>query len=702
MAEDEWSALDEELEKALSSKKGKKGKRDSVLFTKADAIDAASSAKRSETATLSRGKKTHDDPAVSSSTSGPPVTAAPASAPGEALDEWSALDEELAKLEQGKKRRGKNDGGGGGGGGGGAAHRVSSTEPKAAPKAAPPATLSANTNTQHEHHERRREERCDVPSTVPVPAPRLESAAESSSSFEPDDASHGRFVSAHIVGTCDDMCPERERVFRERERELDVYERVETSTFSQVSENANAKTGPAPATSASLCVKRFARIVDHPSPDTVRTRSALERTTRHLYSLLGGRADAPPTEWETLVASERDSHKKLDAKDASESASERSAANDKNTRARTVSEPSPLSLRAGFLWDRLRGVRQDAALQNWCDSWMVARLEEMVRFAIATEYLLCEDRERSSRGRATHDSHLHREQLNKTLATLTRLYRDARRDVRVDRREGEREREGDESSSSFVFPNEPEMLCYQLLLSMGAESVFSSFGFGTHASSTESASNGERVGLRFTRLLRGAPITVSASKEIQFALRVFRARDSGNACAFFKLIESKACSYLQACCLYTQLNCARTHALLVASQTWNKSADADLFRDVGVDLLRLDLRFGVDKNKDEDEDKHVFVKKVVSSPARACVTAAAAAMMRACGLAVDEAAGTAAPRASPFVDPETKKKTQKKDANVFDDDAFRPRRERVVDAKAPAAKGGFFRWRALIEGKAGR
>ena len=326
----------------------------------------------------------------------------------------------------------------------------------------------------------------------------------------------------------------------------------------------------------------------------------------------------------------------------------------------------------------------------------------MVRFAIATEYLLCEDRERCPRGRATHDSHLHREQLNKTLATLTRLYRDARRDVRVDRREGEREGEGDESSSSFVFPNEPEMLCYQLLLSMGAESVFSSFGFGTHASSTESASNGERVGLRFTRLLRGAPITVSASKEIQFALRVFRARDSGNACAFFKLLESKECSYLQACCLYTQLNCARTHALLVASQTLNKSADADLFRDVGVDLLRLDLRFGVDKNKDEDEDKNLFVKKVVSSPARACVTAAAAAMMRACGLAVDEAAGTAAPRASPFVDPETKKKTQKKDANVFDDDAFRPRRERVVDAKAPAAKGGFFRWRALIEGKAGR
>ena len=488
----------------------------------------------------------------------------------------------------------------------------------------------------------------------------------------PEDASYGHLVSAHIVGTCDDMCPERERLFRERERELDVYERVET--FCQ---NENDKTGPAPATSASLCVKRFARIVDDPSPDTVRTRSALERTTRHLYSLLGGKADAPPTEWETLVASERDAQEK---------------AHDKNKTARARDEPSPLSLRAGFLWDRLRGVRQDAALQNWCDSWMVVRLEEMVRFAIATEYLLCEDSVRSPRGRATHDSHLHREQLDKTMATLTRCYRDARR-----------------SRDGFVdFPNEPEMLCYQLLLRLGAESAFSSFddtgaeSFKSAASNSNGTASGERLGLHVTRILRGAPCFVLASREVQFALRVIRARDSGNARAFFKLVESKECSYLQACCLYTQLNAARKHALRVASKTWNASADANLFREVGVDLLRLDLRFGVDA-EDEKKNEDVFVKKnVVSGPARACVTAAAAAMTRACGLAVDEAAGTANPRASPFVDPETKKKTRKKDEDGFDDDAFRLRRERVVDAKAPAAKGGFFRWRALIEGKAGR
>jgi len=82
------------------------------------------------------------------------------------------------------------------------------------------------------------------------------------------------------------------------------------------------------------------------------------------------------------------------------------------------------------------------------------------------------------------------------------------------------------------------------------------------------------------------------------------------------------------------------------------------------------------------------------------VTAAAAAMARACGLAVDEAAGTAALRRSPFVDPRDAPSSTS-DGGVARD-AFRPRRERFVDAKAPTAKGGFFRWRALIEGKAGR
>ena len=107
MADDGWSALDEELEKALRGEKGKKGKRDSVLFTPRHTIDAASSATvRSGNAKPSDSTRL-DRPSVESSAPVPPaVTAAPARAPGEALDAWRALDEELAKLERGKKRRG--------------------------------------------------------------------------------------------------------------------------------------------------------------------------------------------------------------------------------------------------------------------------------------------------------------------------------------------------------------------------------------------------------------------------------------------------------------------------------------------------------------------------------------------------------------------------------------------------------------------
>ena len=430
------------------------------------------------------------------------------------------------------------------------------------------------------------------------------------------------------MGTCDEMCPERERVFRERERELDVFERVETG--GEVP-GANRKTHPAPATSASLCVKRYARIVDDPSPDTVRTRSALERTTRHLYSLLGGRADAPPPEWEKV---EEKVGEEVGVRDSS-----------------ATRPPSVLARRASFLWDRLRGVRQDIALQNWSDAWVTARLEEMVRFAIATEYLLCED------AGAAGDAHLRREQLAKTLATLTRCYRDAR--------DAPTEATDRSDSSGLPFPNEPEMLCYQLLLRLAP-----AFGSPCGASS-----------LHFSRVLRGAPVGALQSEAIAFALKAKRAHDSGNAATFLRLIEAKECSYLRACCLHEHVNAARVHALRVASATWNKT-EADLLTDVGIETLRLDARFVLD-----DESLH----------SRARVTAAAAAMARACGLAVDEAAGTAALRRSPFVAPSSTSGV----ARVFSL-AFRPRRERFVDAKAPTAKGGFFRWRALIEGKAGR
>ena len=292
MADDGWSALDEELEKALRGEKGKKGKRDSVLFTPRHTIDAASSATvRSGNAKPSDSTRL-DRPSVESSAPVPPaVTAAPARAPGEALDAWRALDEELAKLERGKKRRGQKEGRV-------ASKHASSRSTGPGPGPGPGPVQSAPSAPSR-----------SAPSSAAAAAAKPASSA--ADAFPPDDENVGRAASAHIVGTCDEMCPVAERVFRERERELDVYERVERfygerSVCSPAASGAGGKNLPAPATSASLCVKRYARIVDDPSPDTVRTRSALERTTRHLYSLLGGKTDAPPAEWETLAGARAD------------------------------------------------------------------------------------------------------------------------------------------------------------------------------------------------------------------------------------------------------------------------------------------------------------------------------------------------------------------------------------------------------------
>ena len=196
-------------------------------------------------------------------------------------------------------------------------------------------------------------------------------------------------------------------------------------------------------------MKRYARIVDDPSPDTVRTRSAL-RAPRGTCTRC----------WEAGRTHPRSGRRGAPGRRAPSSL------------------PSPLARRASFLWDRLRGVRQDIALQNWSDAWVTARLEEMVRFAIATEYLLCED------AGATGDAHLRREQLAKTLATQRGAT--ATRGTR---------RPADAKIGTPVPLNEPEMLCYQLLLRLGAARRHNTSSFGETCGASS---------LHFSRVLRGA------------------------------------------------------------------------------------------------------------------------------------------------------------------------------------------------------
>jgi hypothetical protein len=101
------------------------------------------------------------------------------------------------------------------------------------------------------------------------------------------------------------MCPDAERADRERNREIELFERIEPNDPS--------------VSNAQLCVKKFSRIVDNPHCSSIRTRAALDKTCAHLYGLLGGRCDYPDGDVSLLK-------------------------------------------RSNFLWDRLRSVRQDMGL----------------------------------------------------------------------------------------------------------------------------------------------------------------------------------------------------------------------------------------------------------------------------------------------------------------------------------------------------
>jgi len=126
-------------------------------------------------------------------------------------------------------------------------------------------------------------------------------AAESAAAATADDAGDDEGSHPHVVGTCALMCPAAERLGRERSGELDLLERADPADRT--------------VSSQTLAVKKYTRIVDGMSPGLVRTRAALEATTGHLYSLLGGRADYSGVPGEL-----------------------------------------PLLARSNFLWDRLRGV----------------------------------------------------------------------------------------------------------------------------------------------------------------------------------------------------------------------------------------------------------------------------------------------------------------------------------------------------------
>ena len=788
-SDDEWSALDEELEKALGGGGRRRGRR------------------------RSRGppggghpttppRRPDDDPETTpgAAPEAPPPERPDADADA-ALDEWSALDEELAKIERGTSRGTREAKRGGrrraeGDDDGGIIAKPSGApaeeEEKAAERTAATDGPKAETAFFAEADGLRATPPPPPPPQPPPPPPPVRSPPPPPSPGRPPPGGGARPgvvvvvpgggeegrghhqtpppppvpyfpriprpppapsprppPAAPLRASCETMCPAEEARFRAKNSDLDPFERINPS---------DRESG----TSEALAVKKFARTVDpRADPGSVRTPAALDRTLDHLFALLGGACDYPPG----------------------------------NPR-----EPTLLR-RCDFLWDRLRSVRQDMALQTRTrrtreqqggqtesasaggrpredndpregdgappagaaaaadttatetatetgtgtgtrtrtrrreppedffegggglapgDPWAIARLEHMVRFAFASEYLLGPDanRFRASNGREGHNSHLHLEQLGKTLVTLAHAYRDAEaaegeetfaralrarvaRATNEGEEEGGREPEGsgslreegrepsslddDRSSLPSALRNEPEMLCLRMLLRLGEG------GGGDEQKDGDAGAPGASSSSSFSRLLRGVPATALRSPEVRFALAAKSALDSRNPVAFFKLADSPGCDYLRACAMSRAFARARAGALEAFCASANKTPVA--MATVARDILRFKL--ADDEGKNEDD---------------ASVVSEAAALCRACGLTVrgtkddfsaegdsgggDSVGGASSEEAGCFLFPKETPFSAPSEASFA---AFRTRDPRV-DAKAPKTKSGVFRWRALIEG----
>ncbi|XP_014513805.1 SAC3 family protein C isoform X1 [Vigna radiata var. radiata] len=132
--------------------------------------------------------------------------------------------------------------------------------------------------------------------------------------------------SSNIVGTCPYMCPERERIQREKLRDLAVFERL----------NGNPR-----KSSPALAVKKFCRTIStkYVQASDLRPIVVLEDTLNYLWSLL-----------------ESKEHSFEEVHD--------------------------------FVFDRTRSIRQDITMQNIVNSKAIYLYERMVKFHVVSHYNL--------------------------------------------------------------------------------------------------------------------------------------------------------------------------------------------------------------------------------------------------------------------------------------------------------------------------
>ncbi|XP_015126973.1 uncharacterized protein LOC107048344 [Diachasma alloeum] len=175
--------------------------------------------------------------------------------------------------------------------------------------------------------------------------------------------SHTLATAKKTRGTCPDMCPEKERLMREFQRQVASYEQVDCAEYRICHETA---------------VKQYSRSSAdqaEPLPQDLRPVISLKMTMSYLL------------------------HEIVDLCDE---------------------EGTNLAEWYHFVWDRTRGIRKDITLQDLCCLDTVELVEQCARFHIVCSERLCAEET------AVFDKKINTENLTKCLQTLKYMYHDLR------------------------------------------------------------------------------------------------------------------------------------------------------------------------------------------------------------------------------------------------------------------------------------
>ncbi|XP_070193610.1 germinal-center associated nuclear protein-like isoform X2 [Littorina saxatilis] len=175
----------------------------------------------------------------------------------------------------------------------------------------------------------------------------------------------GSVNSKAFVGACPDMCPEKERLYREEVRRLSLYEIIPGST------TMGGWTSQVDHTRAVKEYSRSSADQDEPLPHELRPTPVLMMTMNYLLQEIADQGeDGKWSEW------------------------------------------------YDFLWNRTRSIRKDITQQQLCSIDVVELLEKCVRFHIYCSERLCME------DMMVFDEKINNENLTKCLQTLKELYHD--------------------------------------------------------------------------------------------------------------------------------------------------------------------------------------------------------------------------------------------------------------------------------------